>query len=136
MNSEHSGAGVRGALSLVLLGEFDAREDGLERWQGNGVAQNDPYGIKAPIKAMEELDGEVDLDDGVVDVELKVVGIGVWGRGVLDEVGEAMADEDHEEEGLPFVKVVFVGVEEEFDVVRHMIVEHGVASWRRRWWWW
>ena len=34
VDSEHSGAGVGGALSLVLLGEFDAREDGLEGWQG------------------------------------------------------------------------------------------------------
>ncbi|KAE8790037.1 UDP-D-glucose epimerase 3 [Hordeum vulgare] len=51
-----------------------------------------------------------------MSVELKVgrVGVGWWQ--VLDEVENAVANKDHDEERLPLVIIVVGGVEEELDV--------------------
>ena len=80
-------------------------------------------------------EGGVDLECGV-GIQLQILGLGIGGRSVLDEKSDPIADENHEEKGFPLMKVVFVRVEEEFDVVRDMIVAHGMASRGRRWWWW
>ena len=54
---------------------------------------------------------------------------------MLDEIGDAIANEHHEE-GLPLVIIVISMIEQEFNVVRDMIIEKGIARggcWFHRW---
>lgn len=64
--SEDRGALIGGSVLHGFLREDDTGEDGVER-EGL-VAENDSDCIQAFVKAVEELRGEVHLEDGVVDV--------------------------------------------------------------------
>ena len=65
-------------------------------------------------------------------VELKVLGRSIGRWRVVEEVGDAVADENHGEEGLPFVIVVICGVEKKLDVVGDVIIVDGEAGSRGR----
>ena len=57
--------------------------------------------------------GESGIDpQNDMGIQLEILGGGVGRRRVLDEVGDAIAEKHHEEEGLPFVVVVICWVEE------------------------
>ena len=62
-------------------------------------------------------------------VKFRGGGVSVGRQWVLDEVGDAVVDQDHEEERLPLMIVVVIGIEEKFDVVLNAIAEDGM--WRR-----
>ena len=64
--SEHHGALLSGALSLGFLDEEDAGEDGVEG--ALLIAEDDADSFEALVEAMEELGGESDLGDGVLDI--------------------------------------------------------------------
>ena len=49
---------------------------------------------------------------------------------MVKEVGSAIAEENHEEEGFPFVVVVFGRVEKKLDMVGDVIIENRMARWR------
>ena len=66
-------------------------------------------------------------------VQLKVLGVGVGWWGVLDEVRNAIANENEKEERFPFVIVVVRRIEEKLDMIGDMVEEDGVARGRGGW---
>lgn len=72
---------------------------------------------------------------GNMGIELTVLGVRVGWRGVLDEVGDAVANENHEKERFPFMIVVIGRVQEKLEVGGDVGVEDEVTSsrGRRRW---
>lgn len=73
-----------------------------------------------------------------VSIEFAEVGIGVGWEGLFNELGDAIAEKNEEEEGLPLVVVVIVGVELEFDMVLDAVMEDRVAGLGNGGWrgWW
>ena len=70
-------------------------------------------------------------DDMGVNLMVVAVGVGWWW--MMDEVGDTVEKEDHQEERFPLVVVVLGGIEKEFDVVGDVIVvDRVVRAGRRR----
>ncbi|KAE8790911.1 Carboxyl-terminal-processing protease [Hordeum vulgare] len=109
VDRERRGAFLGRALGHGLLSESDPREDDVE---GEClVSQHDTDGVETLVEAMEELRGEVDLRDGVINVgeaireEFHAAGILRNGKVILFEIA-ILAVEDHETRGVIGEEVV------------------------------